>query len=155
MNIAGIDFTLKHQSIDIYLSGCRGPHCVGCHNQQTWCFDYGTPYGPTLICEIQEKIEKFPHMVKNIMIFGGEPLDQPEDELVNLLKNLKMFSLDIWLFTRYDISEVPTSVKRLTDYIKTGRYEESLKCAGNVHYGIELSTSNQKIHKKGVDYEDS
>ena len=152
MNISGIDFTLKHQSIDIYVSGCKGPHCSGCHNPDTWCFDAGTPYGATLIVQIQEKINRFPDLIKNIMIFGGEPLDQPEDEIVNLLKNLKKFSLDIWLFTRYDIDQVPDSIKELTDYIKTGRYEETLKSEGNVWYGITLSTSNQRIWKKGVDY---
>lgn len=153
MNIAGIDYTLKHQSIDIYVSGCRGPHCVGCHNKVTHCFDYGVPYGPSIISQIQEKIEKFPDLVKNFMIFGGEPLDQPEHELVNLLKNLKVFSLDIWLFTRYDISEIPESIKKYVDYIKTGRYDESLTCTDNIQYGITLSTSNQRIWRKGEDHE--
>jgi anaerobic ribonucleoside-triphosphate reductase activating protein len=155
MNIAGVDFTLKHKSIDIYVSGCKGPHCSGCHNPDAFCFDYGIPYSPTLIVDIQRKIESYPDLIDKIMIFGGEPLDQPEDELINLINNLKKFHLDIWLFTRYDITQVPDSVLGLVDYIKTGRYEEKLKCEGNIQYGITLATSNQHIYKKGYKNEDS
>jgi glutaminase len=41
----------------------------------------------------------------------------------------------------------------MCDYIKTGRYIPELKVNENVHYGINLATSNQKIYKKGIDYE--
>ena len=43
-------------------------------------------------------------------------------------------------------------IKELCDYIKTGEYDESLKCENNIQYGIKLATSNQKINKKGIDY---
>ena len=58
----------------------------------------------------------------------------------------------IWVFTRYDIDKVPKEIKSLCNYIKCGRYKPELKCKNNIHYGIELATSNQKIYKKGVDY---
>ena len=38
------------------------------------------------------------------------------------------------------------------DWVKIGRYIESLTTDNNIQYGIKLATSNQNIYKKGVDY---
>lgn len=152
MNILSIDYTLKHQSIDIYVSGCNGPHCNGCHNPTSWDFSIGVPYDADVEKIISGKYNDFECMIQNIMIFGGEPLDQDIDKLLELLQFLSKFDLPMWLFTRYDISEVPESVKELVSYIKTGRYEPEQACERNIHYGIELATLNQKIYKKGVDF---
>ena len=38
------------------------------------------------------------------------------------------------------------------DWVKIGRYIESLTTDNNIQYGIKLATSNQHIYKKGVDY---
>jgi hypothetical protein len=91
-------------------------------------------------------------MVPNIIIFGGEPLDQDPEEFIMFLGDMKKLGLPVWVFTRYELEDVPMRVKILVDYIKTGWYDEKKTCNDNKQYGILLSTSNQKIYRKGKDY---
>ena len=148
MNILGTQFTLEHNSLDIYLAGCNGsPHCIGCHNPESWDFTKGVIYDLSYKQQIKDKVVMFNNMVKNIMIFGGEPLDQNHGELFSLLNDLKELNKNIWLFTRYDLAEIPMEIVSLCNYIKTGRYLPDLKCDDNIQYRIKLATSNQKIIK--------
>ena len=155
MNIAGTEYTLKYQSLDIYISGCRPPHCKGCHNPDYWDFNIGVDYQDGGLEAIGTKIVKSNGMIQNIMIFGGEPLDTPTAELVNFLRNMKTFRLPIWLFTRYDIDVVPVEIQDLCDFIKTGEYIEEKTVDNHEEHGILLATSNQHVLKKGVDYGES
>ena len=148
MNILATQFTLEHNSLDIYLAGCSGsPHCIGCHNPESWDFNKGKEYDLEYKKQIKDKVIMFDDMIKNIMIFGGEPLDQNHRELFNLLNDLKELNKNIWLFTRYDLAEIPIEIVSLCNYIKTGRYLPDLKCDDNIQYRIKLATSNQKIIK--------
>ena len=148
MNILCNLFTLKYKSLDIYVSGCNGkPHCTSCHNPESWDFNNGTLYNDKYFNVIKNKIEEFDKLIDNIMIFGGEPLDQNKEELIKFLYDLKSTNKIIWLFTRYEIEEIPIEIKKICNYIKTGRYIPELKTDNNIQYGIKLATSNQKIHK--------
>ena len=102
--------------------------------------------------KILMKIEDFSSLIKRVEIFGGEPNDQNLEELEDLLTILKSTNKELWVWTRYDLKNCPEFEKELCDYIKTGEYDESLKCEDNIQYGIKLATSNQKINKKGIDY---
>lgn len=154
MNILGTQFTLATKSFEIYVSGCAGnPHCEGCHNPASWDFNLGDLYNKSFFYDnIKTKVEEFDVLIKNIMIFGGEPLDNDHDELLKLLNDLKSLNKPIWLFTRYDINDVPDKIKTYCDYIKCGRYLPELTVDNNIQYGIKLATSNQKIYKNGVDF---
>lgn len=148
MNIIYTDFTLTHSSLDIYLSGCSGnPHCSGCHNPETWDFDQGTEYNEKYFSYIKNKVKDFDLLIENIMIFGGEPNDNNHDELLYMLMDLKSLGKKIWLFTRYEINEIPEFEYTLCDYIKTGRYNSHLLVDDNIQYGIKLASSNQKIYE--------
>lgn len=157
MNIAYIDYSLKTKSLDIYVSGCDAPHCVGCHNPELWSFDVGEELIKGWL-KIERYLNKFNKLINNVMIFGGEPLDQYPDDLDWLLTSLNnrkfIFNdkYDIWLFTRYKFEKVPVYIKRHCDYIKCGKYVEELKVDDNVQFGIKLVTSNQKIYKRGYDF---
>lgn len=152
IRILATQYTLTYRSFDIYISGCAGPHCVGCHNPESWDFSNGDLYVKGETVDIwSKKILEFGSLVKNIMIFGGEPLDQNLELLEDMLVRLNLLNIPIWLFTRYQKNEIPQFVFKHCTYVKTGRYVESLK-EENIQYGITLSTSNQKIYKKGVDY---
>lgn len=152
MNIIGTQYTANHKSLDIYIAGCSGsPKCKGCHNPESWNFNQGKIYYDWFE-NIKKKINDFDTLIDNIMIFGGEPLDQEYYELTKFLMFLNQFEKKIWLFTRYSLNEVPYIIKMFCDYIKTERYIEGLRCDDNVQHGIQLATSNQKINKKGVDY---
>lgn len=151
MNVLATQFSLETKSLDIYLAGCRGnPHCSNCHNPESWDFDQGVDWKEALR-EIWRKLEAFPDLIENIMIFGGEPFDQDPDELDSFLWYLDREGVDIWLFTRLKPMEVPEFAKRYCAYIKCGRYEENLRGVQE-QYGIKLASTNQRIYKKGVDY---
>ncbi|MCX7648913.1 MAG: 4Fe-4S cluster-binding domain-containing protein, partial [Elusimicrobiales bacterium] len=136
MRILGTQYSLNTKSFEIYIAGCSGnPHCEGCHNPESWNFNNGNPYNLKYFLNIKEKIELFDTLIENIMIFGGEPLDQDKNELINFLKDLKFLNKKIWLFTRYELEEVPLEIKDLCDYIKTGRYIKELTTNDNIQFG--------------------
>lgn len=157
IHIASTQYTLKYKAFEIYLSGCNGT-CKGCHNPELRSFNIGTPLSENYMSSIINQIKDFDKMIDNIWILGGEPLDQDIGELSNMLVDLNMLedlnglNKRVWLFTRYKLEEFPKGISWLCDYIKSGEYDESLRCDDNIQYGVQLSTSNQKIYKKGVDY---
>ena len=151
MNIVSTQFTLSRKALEIYISGCNGPHCINCHNKELWEFNIGDYY-KSFYDNIESNIKDFNLMIDNLMIFGGEPLDQDLNELEELLIYLSKFNKNIWLFTRYDKELLPEFIKKYCSYIKCGRYLPELSCENNIHYNINLSTSNQYILKKGIDY---
>jgi anaerobic ribonucleoside-triphosphate reductase activating protein len=155
MNIAYWDYNFDTSSIDIYVSGCKEPHCLGCHNSELWDFEVGKPYDGFLK-DILQKIEMYEGMIDNISIMGGEPLDQDSSDLFDLmswLDTVKSPKTKIWLYTRYPFKEVPDIFKSIADYVKCGMYNENkLNTEGKRQYGIKLASTNQKIYKQGVDY---
>jgi len=153
MNCLSVEYNLKTKSLDVYLAGCNGnPKCTGCHNPESWSFDNGFHITKAMT-SIEKYIQEFDVLIKNIMIFGGEPLDQDRDKLQDFLFFLNNYNKKIWLFTRYELSEIPIAIFNLCDYIKTGRYLPELKCDDNVQFGVKLATSNQSIYKTGSKYE--
>ena len=154
MNILSTQYTLATKSFEIYVAGCKGqPHCKGCHNPESWDFNQGNKWSEEYyLTTIKPKILEFNSIIKNIMIFGGEPLDQKHSELLSMLYDLKELNKEIWIFTRYDIEDIPEEIINCCDYIKCGRYDEDLKTNDNIQQGIKLSTSNQNVYKKGIDY---
>lgn len=155
MNILSLDYSIAHKSLDIYISGCKGnPYCKNCHNPESWSFDQGEGY-ETYFSKVFDKLGSFDSMIDNVMLFGGEPLDQNLEKLYDFVYRIRESypNKSYWLFTRYELKEIPHHIRNLFDYIKTGRYIEELSCKYNIQYGIVLSTSNQIIYKKGVDYE--
>lgn len=156
MNIITIDYSMATQSLDIFFSGCAmGQHCPGCHNSEAWDFNVGSDW-MTWIDKIKYNVEHFNGMIKRIFILGGEPLDQDRTEFIKFMDT--MFSIilhtDIeqWLFTRYEMDQIPEEIKDMFDYIKTGPYKEELTVDNNIQYSVKLATSNQKIWKSGVDF---
>lgn len=146
MNILYTDFTLQQKSLDIYVAGCYGnPHCEGCHNPESWNFNQGSEYNEKYFSYIRNKVKDFDLLIDNIMIFGGEPLDQDHDELIHMLFDLKSLNKRIWLFTRYELEYISKEIVKLCDYIKTGKYDQNLITNDNIQFGIQLATNNQKI----------
>lgn len=153
MKIASTQYTLKTKSFEIYLSGCAGnPKCSGCYSPELWDFNFGDEISSNFFLKAIEKIKRFDSLIDNIFIIGGDPLDQPKEELISLVKEFIPMNKKIWLFTRKELEEIPTEIKDIFDYIKTGKYIPELITEDNIQCGIKLATSNQKIHKKGTDY---
>jgi anaerobic ribonucleoside-triphosphate reductase activating protein len=147
IHIAATQYSINYQAFEIYLSGCKAnPHCKDCHNPELWKFDIGAEYNIDIKEQIIQKINSFSELISNIWILGGEPLDQDIDELIKLINDLRSTRKKIWLFTRYEIKEIPKQVKTLVDYVKCGRYipEQS---STHVEFNVMLSSDNQHIYK--------
>ena len=151
LNIAGTQFSLKHKSLGIYIAGCDGK-CKECHNKEIQDYSIGQEFDKSKKKQIKNKIKEFDNIIENIFILGGEPLLQDIKSLRKLLSFVNSFNKKIWLWTRFQLNEIPTSIKIKCDYIKTGEYKEKLKTNENIQHGIQLATSNQNIWKQGEDY---
>lgn len=145
MNILSTEYGPVHKALEIYVAGCKAPHCKGCHNPESWNFTSGISW-KTYKESIKRKVELFLNLIDSFWVLGGEPLDQDTVELVGLLEFLKSFNKPIWLFTRYELPKVPHMVAVWCDYIKTGAYNEKLCTDMNIQYGVKLATSNQNIN---------
>ena len=147
MNIAATQYTLGNKSYEIYVAGCKAkPHCENCHNPELWNFTFGDKLDEEMYKRIESKLNSFNDLIDNIWIVGGEPLDQDLNELKKLLIFLKTFNKKMWLFTRFELDEIPEDIIKYFDYIKTGRYLPSEKVS-HEEYGVVLATTNQHIHK--------
>ena len=152
MNIVSTQYTLQYNALEIYVSGCDGFCGKACHNYEIQDFNLGAKYTEELP-KIINKIKEFDNMIDWIWILGGEPLLQDTDELYDMISILKnTTNKKIFLWTRFELKDVPICIKNICDYIKTGFYNENLKTKNNIQYEIYLATANQKINKKGVDY---
>ena len=113
----------------IYLQGCDF-HCVGCHNPQTWDMNKG------YIIPVEELFDKIcrDSMYKRITISGGEPLIQ-KDAVYKLMSLLNKAEFDIALYTGFDFNDVPTYILKTLNYIKCGKYIESLRSTTTPYIG--------------------
>ena len=142
MKIAGTQFTLKDRAFEIYISGCS-IHCKGCHNPELWDFNYGEELTIDYISDLIDKIEDAGKLVKEIRILGGEPLQNNQDELLDLILDLKLFfcgDIKFVLFTGFDLKEVPHWCLDVFDSVKYGRYIEELRVDGQ-----DYASSNQGV----------
>lgn len=154
MRILATQYTLSNRSFEIYTAGCIGnPHCTGCYSPETWDFDQGELFTQEYFNEkIKSKLNDFNMLIDNVMIFGGEPLDNSKDDLMLLLENLAKFKKPIWIFTHYDLQDAKNKLGEainFVDYLKCGAYIPQLTVDDNIQHGIKLATSNQKIYKVG------
>ena len=152
MNIVSIDYSIGQKSLDIFISGCNGEHCEGCHNPELWDFSVGEDYSRATLNKIKKYVKDYDSLIDNILIMGGEPLDQDVYALRHLLRECSFLGKKVWLFTRYDLDKVPSNISIYCNYIKCGRFIPSLKTDNNIQYGIKLATSNQKIYAKHIDF---
>ena len=130
-------------SLVINVSGC--PHkCEGCHSQYLWEYE-----GNYISDDFNNILNFYDGMITCVCFMGGE---QNVDELESHLKYVKEYGLKTCLYSGCDSIEETATLLPYLDWIKVGRYEESLRTDDNIQYGIKLATSNQKIYKKGIDF---
>lgn len=125
----------------LFFQGCS-IHCKGCQNKESWDKRKGKRvHIDDLVIDVLYKLNKY---TRNLTISGGEPLDQSK-QLVQLLKRLKNFNVNICLYTCYELEEVNPTILMNLDYIKTGKYIENLKDTTNGFFG----STNQNMWVKG------
>jgi len=88
--------------VTIWFAGCNR-HCPGCHNPHTWNYNQGKEL---LSDKVLDKImfEAGYDYIQGITLSGGDPFDQDEDDLKELLTFIKQFKLeypdkDIWVYS--------------------------------------------------------
>lgn len=145
MNIVGTDYDLNNRALWIFLSGCKEPHCPGCHNPELWEFNQGRRLDKIYEQEIINKINDN-DLIERVFIAGGEPLHQNYNELEDFLHTLKLFAIaERWIWTRYEY--LPPRIEKLVHYAKFGAYKEELPGYTEDLFGIKLASSNQWIEK--------
>lgn len=152
LKIVAKDYSMATRSYDIFFSGCAAePKCKGCHNPESWDFNMGTDWYKHIL-QINGDIKKFGSVIDKFFILGGEPLDQDREEFLKCIDALREYGKEMWLFTRYELDEVPCEVQERFDYIKCGRYMPEHTAENHVMFGVKLATANQRIYKKCSDY---
>lgn len=116
-------------SCSLFFQGCSH-HCKNCFNPETWGFDEGKEFDEKAQQEFIDACRK-PY-ITSIAILGGDPLQQPIEELKSFLRALQKLEKPILLWTGYRFyeivhSEEMRSILPYVDYIVDGEYEESLR----------------------------
>lgn len=145
MNILATEVNLKYGAFEIYVSGCTR-ECCGCHNYESWDFTKGTPYAQWYYNVFSKRnIPSF--LIGNIWVLGGEPLDQDPDDLFTLFTMLREDHKDkkLWLWTSYELANIPVNILGLLDFVKTGKYCQHRPSIVDQTTSIPLASDNQKI----------
>ncbi len=132
--------------VTLFVSGCSH-RCKGCHNPETWNFDFGKDFNDDVKNRLFEIVSK-PY-IKGLTLSGGDPLDS-YDDVLNLVKEFrKHFGelKDIWLYTGYMIDDLlDLNKEEILDYIDVlvdGKYDESQRDVSLPFRG----SKNQRIIK--------
>lgn len=145
IRIAGTEYNLKYNALEIYFQGCKDHPCEGCHNPQLWTFDGGQVFDKTMLDSFINYANN--PLVDRVWLLGGEPTDQPTDEMIKLFKFWKHFDKEIWLWTHRDMSDIDARWFKYIDYVKTGEYKKGLPPYTEKRFGIRLASNNQKIRE--------
>lgn len=142
--------------LSVFVSGCPH-HCKGCFNEETWDYNYGTPFIEETITDITHILENHIDIYDGITILGGEPLCPENISVVSKLVSeiISEFPiLTIWIYTGYTLEEISKlyesspdkssalhSILRSIDILVDGRFVESKKSLKLKFRG----SSNQRI----------
>jgi len=89
---------------------------------------------------------------RGIIMSGLEWTESPES-MIKLIDEALKNDLNVILYTHNDedvfLNKFP-NLRKKEIYIKYGKYEEDMKAAENIHYGVRLATSNQYIKYYGA-----
>lgn len=156
MKIANVGYSIATKSLDIFVSGCNPPYCVGCYNIELVDFNKGMQW-THYVGKIRRYLYNYSKMIDNIFLLGGSFNHQDSEELENFFNMFVIYpevfkDKKIWLFAREELDDIQDIFKENCHYIKCGAYIPELKTEDNIQYNIKLATSNQKIYIKGVDF---
>lgn len=136
--------------VSVFFQGCS-KHCKGCFNELTWDFCSGKELTEEVRKDVLTASSK--DEISGLSILGGEPLEQPIDELISLLTEFKELNphKTIWMWTGFTYEELMThemmELKKtevlfdLVDVLIDGSFVEELKNPSLVYMGSD----NQRI----------
>ena len=132
--------------LTLFVSGCRN-RCKGCFQPETWDFNYGYEFSPSIQQEIIDMLGS--SYIDGLTILGGEPFE-PENQAVLLpfIQRVRETypNKTIWMYSGYLFSQInwlPTGreILKLIDVLVDGRFEQSLASPDLKFRG----SSNQRI----------
>jgi anaerobic ribonucleoside-triphosphate reductase activating protein len=91
--------------VSLFVSGCTH-HCDGCFNQETWDFNYGTPYTTETEREVLDAAA--PNYIRGLSLLGGEPFEPANQKtLLSLLRRFHELYPDksVWCYSGYDFEK--------------------------------------------------
>ena len=121
--------------VTIWISGCNR-RCPGCHNQRAWDYNLGSNLmSEKVLSKICECVDH--DYIDGITLSGGDPLDQTDDNLRELLEFIKGFKdkfpqKDIWIYSGglyEDLINEPLTKDILSecDVLVDGPFVQSMK----------------------------
>lgn len=132
--------------VTLFVSGCSH-RCKGCHNPETWNFDFGKDFNDDVKNRLFDIVSK-PY-IKGLTLSGGDPLDS-YDDVLELVKDFRKYfgeTKDIWVYTGYVIDDLLSLNKEeILDYIDVlvdGKYDEKQRDVSLPFRG----SKNQRIIK--------
>lgn len=123
----------------IWFAGCS-VGCEGCHNPDLQSRDNGKYYETHDIIPMVMNMTMMDRKYNDVILLGGEPLEQDEHELLNLCGTLVYLGFRIWLYTSKEISEIPMFLINNCHFIKTGPYRKEIKS------NMFPASLNQKVY---------
>ncbi len=132
--------------LTLFVSGCRN-RCKGCFQPETWDFNYGYEFSPSIQQEIIDMLGS--SYIDGLTILGGEPFE-PENEaaLLPFIQRVRETypNKTIWMYSGYlfsQINQLPTGreILKLIDVLVDGRFEQKLASPDLKFRG----SSNQRI----------
>lgn len=124
-----------------FCQGCPH-HCPGCHNEDTWPFEGGTPMEEAALFEIAKRSP----LVRGVTFSGGEPFAQAEG-FAKLAELLRGAGYEVASYSGYTFEELlagtPAQRRLLAalDVLIDGRYLEAERSLSLVYRG----SANQRI----------
>lgn len=115
----------------LFVSGCEN-YCDGCHNKETWDFNYGKPFTDKEEEEIIKSLDN-PH-IKNLVITGGDPCHPRNIEtIIDLCRKVreKYPIINIIVYTGYTLEELnerednSTELFCLINFLIDGKFDKN------------------------------
>lgn len=105
--------------VTLWIPGCTHK-CPGCHNAWTADYNQGEEFTQDTYEELCSILDK-PY-IKGLTISGGDPMDQDDQTLIDLIQlcfdiSLEYPTKDIWLYTGYYKEDLKDKQLELLNYI--------------------------------------
>ena len=113
--------------VSLFVSGCS-IRCKGCQNKEAWNFICGKEFTKNEISEILEFVSH--SYIKGFSLLGGEPFDQNQDFLVDLLTQIRQQypEKSIWCWTGYEFDQIKDrELTKLIDVAVCGPFKLDLR----------------------------
>jgi len=137
--------------VSLFFQGCT-LKCKNCHNQALWDKSLGEEVlVDDLVLMTLRELER--NMTNNLVLVGGEPLQQDFEALSNFVFKLKLKGVKIALYTGYKYEEKWEQLQELPcDFVLCGRYDESKRQVAFKSERLKefhMGSTNQEVYHHG------